>query len=87
MFLFIGILIGFNLSVRIVLAEAREARLKGRTGTRGRTRLKLGDYATMTWRGGVFLLVPIAIGLLLDVAFGTTIGEIGEGLSEGDLIQ
>jgi hypothetical protein len=71
MFLIIGALIGLNLCVRIVLGETRERRLAGRVGARGGTRLRLEDYVGIAWRALLFLIVPVAIGLLLDNIFGT----------------
>lgn len=76
MFLILGVLIGLNLAVRIVLGEANELRLKGRVAVRGSTRMTFGDLATIALRGGIFLLVPVAIGVGLDAWFGTTVGEL-----------
>lgn len=76
MFLIIGILIGLNLAVRVVLSEAREFQTKGRAGFRGQTRLTVRDVGNITVRGAIFLLAPVAIGLVLDVIFGTTVGQI-----------
>ncbi len=76
MFLIIGILIGSNLAVRIVMGEARELRLKGRVAVRGRSRMTASDVGAVVMKGGVFLLVPVAIGLGLDMWFGTTLGTL-----------
>ena len=72
MFLIIGTLIGSNLAVRIVMGEARELRLKGRVAVRGRSRMTASDVGAVVLKGGIFLLVPVAIGLGLDIWFGTT---------------
>lgn len=87
MFLFVGSLIGINMCVRIVLSEARERGIEGRTGAVGKAKLRLGDYLNMAWRGGLFLVIPIVIGILLDLALGTTITEIGEGLGSAGSLQ
>lgn len=76
MFLIIGTLIGFNLAVRIVMGEARELRLKGRVAVRGRSRMTASDVGALVLKGGIFLLVPVAIGLGLDMWFGTTLGTL-----------
>lgn len=76
MFLIVGILIGFNLAVRIVSGEARELRLKGRVAVRGKTRLTASDVGGVILKGGIFLLVPVAVGLGLDTLFGTTLGAL-----------
>lgn len=87
MFLAVGTLIGINMCVRIVLSEARERGIQGRAGAVGRAKLRLEDYLSMAWRGGLFLLVPIVIGILLDLALGTTIADIGEGLGSTGSLQ
>lgn len=87
MFLFIGALVGINLCVRIVLSEARERGLQGRTGAVGASKLRLDDYLSIIWRGALFLGIPIVIGLLLDLALGTTIAEIGAGLGGSNPAQ
>lgn len=76
MFLILGILVGLNLAVRIVLGEARELRVKGRVAVRGQTRMRTGDLAAIVLKGGIFLLVPVAIGVGLDAWFGTTLGTL-----------
>ncbi len=76
MFVLVGILIGLNLCVRIVLGEARERELAGRVGTRGESRLRIEDYLSIAWRGLLFLLVPVALGLLADTIFGTGLGAV-----------
>lgn len=76
MFFIIGILIGLNLGIRVVMGEVRELQVKGHVSTRGRARLTFGDIASVSLRGGVFLLVPVLIGFGLDWAFGTTVGDL-----------
>lgn len=76
MFLIIGILIGFNLGVRIVMGEARELRLKGRVAVRGRSKMTASDVGALVLKGGIFLLVPAAIGHGLDLWFGTPLGAL-----------
>lgn len=76
MLLIIGILIGFNLAVRIVMGEARELRLKGRVSVRGRSRMTARDVGAVVLKGGIFLLVPAAIGHGLDIWLGTTVGTL-----------
>lgn len=76
MLLIIGILIGFNLAVRIVMGEARELRLKGRVSVRGRSRMTASAAGAVVLKGGIFLLIPTAIGHGLDIWFGTTVGTL-----------
>lgn len=76
MLLIIGILIGANLAIRIVMGEARELRLKGRVAVRGRSRMTASDVGAVVLKGGIFLLVPAAIGHGLDMWFGTTVGTL-----------
>lgn len=78
MLLVIGGLIGMNLAVRIILSEARELRLQGRAGLRGRTRMRWGDIARIVWRGALFLAIPTVIGAGLDQWLGTSIGVFVE---------
>lgn len=76
MLLIIGILIGFNLAVRIVIGEARDLRLKGRVSVRGRSRMTAREVGAVFLKGGIFLLLPAAIGHGLDMWFGTTVGTL-----------
>lgn len=76
MFLTVGILIGFNLAVRVVMGEARELRLKGRVSVRGRSRMTARDIGALALKGGIFLLMPAAIGHGLDIWLGTTVGTL-----------
>lgn len=71
----VGALIGVNLCVRIVLGETRQRRLEGRAGLRGASRLRIEDYWGIAWRGLLFLVAPIAIGLLLDTMLGTSFSD------------
>ena len=75
----VGALIGINLCVRIVLGETRQRRLEGRSGLRGPSRLRIDDYWGITWRGLIFLLVPVAIGILLDSVMGTAFSDLDFG--------
>lgn len=76
MFLIVGTLIGLNLMVRVALGEARELRTKGHARAGHRVQLRLRDMAAITAKGGMFLVVSVAIGLLLDIVFGSTIGQM-----------
>lgn len=76
MFLIIGIILGLNLAIRVVLSEAREYQIKGRVSFRGRTRLTFRDIASIAARGALFLLLAAAIGLALDLALDTTLLEL-----------
>lgn len=76
MLLIIGILIGTNLAIRIVMGEARELRLKGRVSVRGQTPITFSDLAGIVLKGGLFLLAPMAIGAGLDFWLGTTVGTL-----------
>lgn len=78
MFLIIGTLIGLNLMVRVTLGEARELQIKGHTRGSRRVQLRFKDMATIAAKGAMFLAVPVVIGLLLDIAFDSTIGQIFE---------
>jgi hypothetical protein len=75
MFLVIGILIGLNLAIRIGIGETRELRARGQT-TGGKLQLTTRDLLVIVYRGGLFLLGSVAIGLALDLAFNTTIGDL-----------
>lgn len=76
MLLIIGILIGFNLAVRIAVGEARELRLRGQVSVRGQSRMTARDVGSVALKGGAFLLIPAALGYALDIWFGTTIGTL-----------
>jgi hypothetical protein len=76
MFLFVGLLVGLNLLIRIAIGETRELRAKGQKSSGGKLRLKARDVLVIAYRGGLFLLVSVAVGLALDIAFDTTIGDL-----------
>jgi hypothetical protein len=76
MFLVIGLLIGLNLFIRIAIGETRELRARGQTSGGGRLQLTPRDLQVIVYRGGLFLLGSVAIGLVLDFAFSTTIGDL-----------
>jgi len=75
MFLFVGILIGFNLMVRIAMGETRERHSIGHSSG-GRRRVTPREALGIALKCGVFLLVPAIVGQLLDMWFGTTVGEL-----------
>lgn len=76
MFLLIGLLIGLNLSIRVAIGESRLLRTRGQANTSGRLRASPRDILHIVYRGGMFLLGAVGIGLALDVAFDTTIGTL-----------
>lgn len=76
MFLVVGLLIGLNLSIRIALGETRELRARGQATRGGKLQLSPRDLRVIVYRGGLFLLGSVAIGLALDFAFNTTIGDL-----------
>jgi len=76
MFMLIGLLIGFNLFVRIAIGESREIRARGETDVPGKLRVTARYALFIAYRGGLFLLGSVAIGLALDFAFNTTIGTL-----------
>lgn len=76
MFLIIGLLIGLNLSIRIAIGETRELRARGQATRGGKLELTPRDLMVIVSRGGLFLLGSVAIGVALDFAFDTTIGEL-----------
>lgn len=75
MFLFVGILIGFNLAVRVAVGETRERSAIGHARG-GRRRVTPREALGIALKCGVFLVVPAVIGQLLDMWFGTTVGEL-----------
>jgi hypothetical protein len=75
MFLFVGILIGLNLMVRVALGETRERHSIGHPQG-GKRRVTLREAVGIALKSGIFLVVPLIIGQLLDMWFGTTIGEL-----------
>jgi len=75
MFLFVGILIGINLTVRVALGETRERHSIGHPQG-GKRRVTPREALGITMKSGIFLVVPVIIGQLLDMWFGSTIGEL-----------
>jgi putative Mn2+ efflux pump MntP len=75
MFLFVGLLIGLNLMVRVALGETRERQTIGHAQG-GRRRVTPREALRIALKSGIFLVVPMIIGQLLDVWFGSTIGQL-----------
>lgn len=78
MFLIVGTLIGLNLAVRVGLGEVRERQEKGYARLGRRMQLGLKDVALITAKSAIFLVVPVGIGVALDLAFGSSIGSLFE---------
>jgi hypothetical protein len=76
MFLLIGLLIGLNLSIRIAIGESRVLRSRGPANSGGKLGISPRDLLHIVYRGGLFLLGAVGIGLALDLAFDTTIGTL-----------
>lgn len=76
MFFFVGLLVGLNLMIRIAIGETRDIRSRGQTTSEGKLQLTMRDVAVITYRGGLFLLGSVAIGVVLDVIFDTMIGDL-----------
>jgi len=75
MFLVIGLLIGLNLAIRIAIGETRELRARGQS-TGGKLQITPRDLWVIVYRGGLFLLGSVTIGLALDFVFNSTIGDL-----------
>ena len=75
MFLFVGLLIGLNLMVRVALGETRERQTIGHA-LGGNRRVPPREALGIALKSGIFLVVPMIIGQLLDVWFGSTIGQL-----------
>lgn len=75
MFLFVGFLIGLNLMVRIALGETRERHSIGHPKG-GKRRVTPREALSIALKSGIFLVVPMIIGQLLDMWFDSTIGEL-----------
>lgn len=75
MFLFVGILIGLNLMVRVAGGEVRERHSIGHPYG-GRRRVTPKEALGIALKSGIFLVVPAIIGQLLDMWFGTTVGRL-----------
>lgn len=76
MFLFVGLLVGFNLMVRIGIGEVREMQERGQARGAGQSSVGMRDGLRIALKAGPFLLVPMVIGQLLDLAFGTSVAEL-----------
>lgn len=76
MFLVVGILIGINLMTRIGLGEVRELQARGHARKTGQSSVTTRDVFRIALKGMPFLLVPVVIGQLLDVAFGTSLADL-----------
>ena len=75
MFLFVGALVGLNLMVRVALGETRERQAIGHARG-GKRRLTPREALGIAVKSGIFLVVPMIMGQLLDMWFGTTIGAL-----------
>lgn len=78
MFLFVGLLIGLNLATRIAISETRVLQAQGHARGAGHSGLGVGDIVRIASKAAPFLLVPTIIGQLLDLAFGTSLGQLLE---------
>jgi hypothetical protein len=76
MFLFVGLLIGFNLMVRIGVGEVRILQEKGHAQGEGRAVVTPKDAIRIGLKAAPFLIVPLVIGHLLDLAFGSTLLDL-----------
>ncbi|HET8739488.1 MAG TPA: hypothetical protein VFO17_07120 [Acidimicrobiia bacterium] len=75
MFFVVGIMIGLNLMIRVVLGEVRELQSRGHASG-GTARLTPGETVRITLKGLFFLVVFAGLGYLLDMAFDTTIDSL-----------
>jgi putative Mn2+ efflux pump MntP len=75
MFLFVGMLIGLNLMVRVALGETRERQSIGHARG-GRRRVTLREAFGIALKSGIFLVIPMIIGQLLDIWFDSTVGQL-----------
>lgn len=76
MFLIVGTLIGLNLMVRVAIGETRLRQKKGYAQLGRRVKLGFKDISLIIAKSGLFLSVSVLIGIGLDVAFGSDIGQI-----------
>lgn len=76
MFLIIGLLIGLNLAIRIGIGETRDLRARGQITREGKLRIPTRDLLVIVYRGGLFLLGSVAVGVALDFVFNSTIGDL-----------
>jgi hypothetical protein len=75
MFFFVGVLVGLNLAIRVVLGEIREVQSRGHAAG-GTVRVTPGEAIRMLLKGLIFVVVFTGIGYLLDLAFDTTIDRL-----------
>ncbi len=78
MFLFVGFLVGLNLATRIAISETRLLQAQGHARGAGHSSLGAGDVFRIALKAAPFLLVPAIIGQLLDLAFGSSLGQLLE---------
>lgn len=76
MFLVIGVLIGLNLLTRVGLGEVRELQARGYARKTGQSSVTVKDVVMIVLKGIPFLVVPMVIGQLLDMAFTTSLADI-----------
>lgn len=76
MFLIVGFLIGLNLMTRVGIGEVRELKAAGQARGAGQSSLAVGDILKIALKAGIFLVVPMILGQLLDMAFGSTLVEL-----------
>ncbi|HUG31677.1 MAG TPA: hypothetical protein VMM14_02190 [Acidimicrobiia bacterium] len=76
MFLVIGVLIGLNLLTRVGLGEVRELQARGHARKTGQSSVTVKDVFRIALKGIPFLLIPIVIGQLLDMAFNSSLADI-----------
>ncbi len=76
MFLFVGLLIGFNLTVRVGIGEVRVLQEKGHARGAGQSSVTPGDVIKIGLKAAPFLIIPLAIGQVLDLAFGTAVVDL-----------
>lgn len=76
MFLVVGVLIGLNLLTRIGIGEVRELQERGHARKTGQSSVTVKDVFRIALKGIPFLLVPMVIGQLLDMAFMTSLADL-----------
>ncbi|HUG08263.1 MAG TPA: hypothetical protein VMP13_05140 [Acidimicrobiia bacterium] len=76
MFLFVGLLIGFNLTVRVGVGEVRVLQEKGHARGAGQSSVTPVDAIKIGLKAAPFLIVPMIIGQLLDLAFGSSVTQL-----------
>lgn len=75
MFFFVGVLVGLNLAIRVVLGEIREIQSRGHAQG-GTVRITPGEALRALGKGSLFVLAFAGIGYLLDIAFNSTFGQL-----------